>query len=69
MALASIVQIAKSLGLSESRLRAVLRKEGSPSPVIPSKNVGGGKEPGKYDSIEVTKFYKQTRYKRKEERW
>ena len=56
----SIVEIAKELKLSESRIRAYLGKAGSPEPVTLGQFYGGGRTPNLYDLEEFKRFYLKT---------
>lgn len=58
--LLSIVEMGKELKLSESRIRAILGKDGSPDPVKYGEWYGGGRTPNKYDFEEFKEFYKET---------
>ena len=67
--LLSIVEMAKELNLSESRVRAILGKEGSPTPVSYGQFYGGGRTANLYDFEEFRSFYKASLAKKgKEER-
>jgi hypothetical protein len=52
------------MGLSESRIRAILGKKGAPKPTIKAVEKYGGSIPGQYDEQEFREFYAATRYKR-----
>ena len=56
--LLTIVQMAKELNLSESRIRAILGKDGSPAPVSYGQFYGGGRTANLYNFEEFRSFYK-----------
>lgn len=58
--LLSIVEMGKELKLSESRVRAILGKDGSPNPVKYGEWYGGGRTANKYDFEEFKEFYKES---------
>ena len=62
--LLTIVEMAKELNLSESRVRAILGKEGSPAPVKYGEWYGGGRTANKYDFEEFKSFYRESLIKK-----
>jgi predicted transcriptional regulator len=55
----TIKEMALSLKLSESRIRAYLGKEGAPVPVRYGEWYGGGRTPNLYNFEEFKEFYKE----------